>query len=93
MRPPAKPPIGSYVVDTHTGKVGMVMGHEGPYVQLRALGGGKEWDVAPAATVTSHERAPSRHDRCGCQARAARGEEQEMRHPPAHVLAYARMGP
>ncbi len=25
----------------------MVMGHEGPYVQLRPLGGGKEWDCAP----------------------------------------------
>jgi hypothetical protein len=58
MRPPAKPPIGSYVVDTHTGKVGMVMGHEGPYVQLRALGGGKEWDVAPDAVrrATAEER-------------------------------------
>ena len=58
MRPPTKPPIGSYVVDTHTGKVGMVMGHEGPYVQLRALGGGKEWDVAPDAVrrATAEER-------------------------------------
>lgn len=42
-----KPPIGSYVVDTRTEKVGMVMGHEGPYVQLRPFGGGKEWDCEP----------------------------------------------
>jgi uncharacterized MAPEG superfamily protein len=44
---PTKPPIGSYVVDTRTGKVGIVMGHEGPYVQLRPYGGGREWDVDP----------------------------------------------
>lgn len=49
MKPPMKPPIGSYVVDTRTEKVGMVMGHEGPYVQLRPLGGGKEWDCEPDA--------------------------------------------
>jgi hypothetical protein len=49
MKPPEppEPPIGSYAVDTYTGKVGMVMGSEGPYVQLRPLGGGREWDCAP----------------------------------------------
>lgn len=44
---PTKPPIGSYVVDTRIGKVGIVMGHEGPYVQLRPYGGGREWDADP----------------------------------------------
>ncbi|MFJ3333169.1 MULTISPECIES: hypothetical protein [unclassified Streptomyces] len=34
-------------MDTGTGRVGVVMGHEGPYVQLRPLGGGREWDCAP----------------------------------------------
>ncbi|MFH9466237.1 hypothetical protein ACH4LT_02910 [Streptomyces clavifer] len=24
------------------------MGHEGPYLQLRPLGGGREWDANPA---------------------------------------------
>ncbi|MFJ3664982.1 hypothetical protein ACIPSE_00855 [Streptomyces sp. NPDC090106] len=48
MRPPG-PPVGSYVVDTRSGRLGMVMGHEGPYVQLRPYGGGREWDVAPDA--------------------------------------------
>ncbi|MFJ8752762.1 hypothetical protein ACIREO_26005 [Streptomyces sp. NPDC102441] len=24
------------------------MGHEGPYLQLRPLGGGREWDADPA---------------------------------------------
>ncbi|MGW3492230.1 hypothetical protein [Streptomyces sp. NPDC001020] len=42
-----KPPIGSYAVDVRTGRVGVVMGHESPYVQLRPFGGGREWDVEP----------------------------------------------
>lgn len=46
---PGRPDIGSYVMDTRTGKVGLVMGHEGPYVQLRSYGGGREWDAAPNA--------------------------------------------
>ncbi|WTR12336.1 hypothetical protein OHA44_04980 [Streptomyces sp. NBC_00144] len=29
-------------------RVGIVMGHEGPYLQLRPLGGGREWDADPA---------------------------------------------
>jgi hypothetical protein len=53
-----KPPIGSYAVDIRTGKVGLVMGHQGPYVQLRPYGGGKEWDVEPEAVraATQAER-------------------------------------
>ncbi|AKJ13303.1 hypothetical protein ABB07_25700 [Streptomyces incarnatus] len=46
MKPPV---IGSCAVDTRTGRVGIVMGHEGPYVQLRPYGGGREWDADPAA--------------------------------------------
>ncbi|MET8133851.1 hypothetical protein ABZV24_18130 [Streptomyces sp. NPDC005251] len=60
MKPPEspEPPIGSYAVDTYTGKVGTVMGSEGPYVQLRPLGGGREWDCAPEAVrqATAAER-------------------------------------
>ncbi|MFD7991911.1 hypothetical protein [Streptomyces mexicanus] len=44
---PAVPPVGSYALDVRTGRVGVVMGREGPYVQLRPLGGGREWDCAP----------------------------------------------
>ncbi|MEV5429036.1 hypothetical protein [Streptomyces sp. NPDC052701] len=44
-----RPPVGAYVVDTLTGRVGIVMGHEGPYVQLRPYGGGREWDAHPRA--------------------------------------------
>ncbi|MFH8972556.1 hypothetical protein [Streptomyces sp. NPDC017890] len=41
------PPIGCYAVDTRSGRVGVVMGHEGPYVQMRPYGGGREWDAEP----------------------------------------------
>ncbi|PZT69520.1 hypothetical protein DN402_23415 [Streptomyces sp. SW4] len=44
-----KPAVGAYVVDTRSGRVGIVMGHEGPYVQLRPYGGGREWDAEPGA--------------------------------------------
>lgn len=40
---------GSLVVDTKTDKIGYVMGHAGPYVQLRPPGGGREWDADPDA--------------------------------------------
>ncbi|MEV7343973.1 hypothetical protein [Streptomyces sp. NPDC093544] len=53
-----KPVIGSYAMDIRTGRVGMVMGHEGSYVQLRPYGGGKEWDCEPDAVrgATAAER-------------------------------------
>ncbi|MEU0704523.1 hypothetical protein ABZ513_27405 [Streptomyces bacillaris] len=41
------PGIGALVVDGRNGKVGVVMGHVGPYVQLRPPRGGREWDVPP----------------------------------------------
>ncbi|MER5881998.1 hypothetical protein ACFWFU_11980 [Streptomyces sp. NPDC060235] len=52
------PPVGSYAVDTHTGKVGLVTGHEGPRVRLRPLGGGREWECPPDAVrrATAAER-------------------------------------
>lgn len=40
-----KPAIGDTVEDTGRRKVGKVMGFEGPYVQLRPIGGGVEWDA------------------------------------------------
>ncbi|MGW2812365.1 hypothetical protein [Streptomyces sp. NPDC001415] len=57
----AVPAVGSYVVDTGSGRLGQVMGREGPYLQLRPLGGGREWDCPPeaarAATTTERLRA------------------------------------
>lgn len=44
-----KPSLGDIVEDTHLNRVGKVMGHEGPYVQLRPIGGGREWDADPDA--------------------------------------------
>ncbi|MFE3070565.1 hypothetical protein [Streptomyces sp. NPDC059247] len=42
------PRVDAVVLDTARNRVGRVMGREGPYLQLRPLGGGLEWDVAPA---------------------------------------------
>ncbi|MEU5701923.1 hypothetical protein [Streptomyces aurantiacus] len=41
------PVVGTVVRDARHGRVGRVMGHEGPYIQLRPLAGGREWDAAP----------------------------------------------
>ncbi|MFE7621659.1 hypothetical protein [Streptomyces sp. NPDC057496] len=41
------PEPGSFAVDTRDGRVGRVMGRVGSYVQLRAPGGGPEWDCPP----------------------------------------------
>lgn len=40
--------VGAAVHDCDSGRVGLVMGHEGPYLQLRPLGGGREWDADPS---------------------------------------------
>jgi hypothetical protein len=42
-----KPNTGDLVEDTSTKKIGKVMGFEGPYVQLRPVDGGREWDARP----------------------------------------------
>lgn len=47
------PPAGSYAVDVRTGILGKVMSREGPYVQLRPLTGGREWDVPPESLRTA----------------------------------------
>ncbi|WP_405831959.1 hypothetical protein [Streptomyces sp. NBC_01176] len=43
----AVPGVGVAVHDTARDRVGRVMGHEGPYLQVRPLGGGVEWDAEP----------------------------------------------
>ncbi|MFD9904825.1 hypothetical protein [Streptomyces sp. NPDC059063] len=40
-----EPRVGDVVTDTRLGRVGRVMGHEGPRWQLRPLGGGREWEA------------------------------------------------
>jgi hypothetical protein len=52
------PGVGGVVHDSVRDRVGRVMGHEGPYIQLRPLGGGREWDAAPGhlRTLTPAEQ-------------------------------------
>ncbi|MER0482001.1 hypothetical protein ABR737_27325 [Streptomyces sp. Edi2] len=38
---------GSYAVDGRDGRVGRVVGHQGPLVQLREPGGGRPWACPP----------------------------------------------
>ncbi|MCZ7416026.1 hypothetical protein [Streptomyces sp. WMMC897] len=45
------PDVGTAVWDTGSDRVGVVMAYEGPYVQLRPLLGGLEWDAEPDALV------------------------------------------
>lgn len=40
---------GAYVIDTRTAALAQVMGAPGPLVQVRAPGGGREWEVPPQA--------------------------------------------
>lgn len=42
-----RPAVGTYVVDQRDGRIGEVMGHVGGRVQLRPVGGGREWDCPP----------------------------------------------
>ncbi|MYU20967.1 hypothetical protein GTY84_03715 [Streptomyces sp. SID8352] len=59
------PPVGAHAVDTRIGRVGVVMGRQGPYVQLRPYGGGREWDAVPGyvryATQSERLRAATAH--------------------------------
>lgn len=41
------PVVGGYVVDERDDRLGEVMGHVGRSVQVRPLGGGREWDCPP----------------------------------------------
>jgi hypothetical protein len=45
---PSEPAVGASVRDTLRDRVGVVMGQEGPYLQLRPLSGGREWDADPS---------------------------------------------
>jgi len=47
------PRVGDIMKDTTTNRVGKVMGFVGPYVQLRPLGGGMEWDARPEQLVST----------------------------------------
>ncbi|MEV6671996.1 hypothetical protein [Streptomyces sp. NPDC051162] len=40
-----KPEKGAFVVDVPRGPLSEVMGHEGPFLQLRPPRGGREWEA------------------------------------------------
>ncbi|MFI9616924.1 hypothetical protein ACIHCM_35550 [Streptomyces sp. NPDC052023] len=42
-----RPKLHELVEDAGSRRIGKVMGFEGPYVQLRPVGGGVEWDARP----------------------------------------------
>ena len=56
---------GALVHDPETDELGYVMGHEGPYVQLRRVTGGREWDADPALVrlATDKERLRAMEER------------------------------
>ncbi|WP_411072451.1 hypothetical protein [Streptomyces sp. cmx-4-25] len=70
------PRVGAVVLDTTRNLVGRVTGADGSYLRLRPLGGGVEWDVAPAdlhpltgaellSALVSEANARSRRGRVG----------------------------
>ena len=56
------PEEGTLALDAKTGRIGQVMGHVGPYVQLRPPQGGTEWDARPedVRPAGDHERLRAR---------------------------------
>ncbi|MFJ9908599.1 hypothetical protein ACIRVK_38050 [Streptomyces sp. NPDC101152] len=42
-----RPAVGTHAVDERDGRIGEVMGHVGGRVQLRPVGGGREWECPP----------------------------------------------
>ncbi|MEC4021007.1 hypothetical protein [Streptomyces sp. H27-D2] len=52
--------VGTLALDVSTDRVGRVMGHVGPYVQLRPPGGGREWDALPEQVHPADEWAELR---------------------------------
>ncbi|WP_369037202.1 hypothetical protein [Streptomyces adonidis] len=61
----------SYALDVRDGRIGEVMGREGGYVQLRPIGGGREWDcprealeeAAPGDVLRARVRRVNREGR------------------------------
>ena len=42
-----RPAVGTHALDERDGRIGEVMGHVGGRVQLRPVGGGREWECPP----------------------------------------------
>ncbi|WP_374226923.1 hypothetical protein [Streptomyces sp. JJ38] len=69
---PAAPDVGDTALDARTGRVGRVMGHVGPYVQLRPLNGGCEWDARPEDLSSAHQSDALSPDVAAVNARSRR---------------------
>jgi hypothetical protein len=72
------PPPGTAVRDTVRDRVGVVMGHEGPYLQLRPLSGGREWDADPdrVRPLTAAELLRARLAETNARSRTGLGVKQ-----------------
>ncbi|MFH9585083.1 hypothetical protein ACH4LS_08110 [Streptomyces luteogriseus] len=51
-----RPGIGELAKDTAKGRIGIVMGEFGGRVQIRPIGGGREWDAMPDMVVQPSAR-------------------------------------
>ncbi|MEU2495452.1 hypothetical protein ACPCSD_32785 [Streptomyces griseoincarnatus] len=51
-----RPGIGELAKDTARGRIGIVMGELGGRVQIRPIGGGREWDAMPDKVVRPSAR-------------------------------------
>ncbi|MFF8399781.1 hypothetical protein [Streptomyces sp. NPDC016172] len=51
-----RPGIGELAKDTARGRIGIVMGELGGRVQIRPIGGGREWDAMPDMVVQPSAR-------------------------------------
>ncbi|MET9686155.1 hypothetical protein [Streptomyces coeruleorubidus] len=51
-----RPGIGELAKDTAKGRIGIVMGELGGRVQIRPIGGGREWDAMPDMVVQPSAR-------------------------------------
>ncbi|TJZ94439.1 hypothetical protein FCI23_53735 [Actinacidiphila oryziradicis] len=60
--PEGVPPVGTFVRDTRRERDALVMAAIGPYVQLRGMEGGVEWDAKPAdiRPLTAREELSAR---------------------------------
>ncbi|MGK5642202.1 hypothetical protein ACSNOK_28385 [Streptomyces sp. URMC 126] len=63
-------PLGSYVVDTRTGRLGQVMDTHAGYVQLRPPRGGIEWSCPPSAIRFPSEAEAQAHAKAQAEPQA-----------------------
>lgn len=75
---PPSPALGTVVVDERTGRTGVVMDNVGPYLQLRPVGGGREWDADPARV-----RVASSSERLRASVAAANARSRALPPDPA----------